>query len=178
MQLKPSAYLGSLILVLGTIAFFFLQVVEIDLPKNNKPVKEILMHQIEPNKNKRDSIVDFSTQLLGTPYISGACDKKGFDCSGFVYFVFKNFNIKVPRSSTEFKSFGKEIPIEKVRKGDILVFLSPTKNIIGHEGIVSNPKGLESAFIHATSGKEMKVIISNLKQNGYRLRFVKAIDVL
>jgi len=90
----------------------------------------------------------------------------------------KYYKIEVPRSSPQFNNFGKEIPIEDVKKGDILVFLSPTRNVIGHLGIVINPKGMESDFIHASSGREMKVIISSLKQKGYTRRFVKAVDVL
>ena len=122
--------------------------------------------------------MNFGMELLGTPYVAAACGKDGFDCSGFVYFVFQHFKIEVPRSSSEFKYFGKEIPIEKVKKGDILVFLSPSSNVIGHVGIVTNPKGMESEFIHSSSSREMKVIISSLKQKGYTRRFVKAVSVL
>jgi cell wall-associated NlpC family hydrolase len=122
--------------------------------------------------------VSFGTELLGTPYVQASSDRNGFDCSGFVYFVFKHHKIQVPRSSQGFGNFGKEIPIDNVKKGDILVFLSPTRNSIGHIGIVTNPKGNQSDFIHATSGREMKVIISSLKQEGYARRFVKAVDVL
>jgi hypothetical protein len=45
-------------------------------------------------------------------------------------------------------------------------------------GIVTNPKGKESDFIHASSGSEMKVIITSLKKVEYHRRFVKAVDVL
>jgi cell wall-associated NlpC family hydrolase len=117
-------------------------------------------------------------KLLGTPYIAAGSGKNGFDCSGFVYYVFKHFEIQVPRSSSQFKNFGKEIAIDSVRKGDILVFLSPSRNVIGHVGIVTNPKGDESDFIHASSGREMKVIVTNLKKESYTRRFVKAVRVL
>jgi cell wall-associated NlpC family hydrolase len=136
---------------------------------------------VKPSNNKaslRDSIVDFGMGLLGTQYLEGACSKDGFDCSGFVYYVFQHFKIQVPRSSSQYKDFGKEVPIDKVKKGDILVFLSPSRNVIGHVGIVTNPKGKESDFIHSSSGREMKVIITSLKQEGYTRRFVKAVDVL
>jgi hypothetical protein len=45
-------------------------------------------------------------------------------------------------------------------------------------GIVTNPKGKESDFIHASSGKDMKVIVTSLKEEGYSRRFVKAVDVI
>ncbi|MBC7426367.1 MAG: C40 family peptidase, partial [Bacteroidia bacterium] len=102
----------------------------------------------------------------------------GFDCSGFVYFVFHHFNVNVPRSSSEYKNYGREIPIDNVRKGDVLVFKSPTRNAIGHVGIVVKPNGTKSEFIHSSSGNEMKVIITSLENEGYTRRFVKAVNVL
>lgn len=137
--------------------------------------------RIDPIKNNaslEESIVSFGMKLLGTPYVGGGSSKVGFDCSGFVHYVFKHFKITVPRSSSQFKDFGKEIPLDSVRKGDILVFLSPTRNVIGHVGIVTNPKGKESDFIHSSSGREMKVIITSLKKIGYTRRFVKAVRVI
>jgi hypothetical protein len=149
------------------------------LPERDEAiVKDTLEKTIKINIPLRDSIVNFGMGFLGTPYVEAGCSKNGFDCSGFVYFVFQHFKIQVPRSSSEFENFGKEIPIDSVKKGDILVFLSPTRNVIGHIGIVTNPKGKESDFIHASSGSEMKVIISSLKKEGYTKRFVKAVDVL
>lgn len=136
------------------------------------------INPVKNNPTLEDSIVSFGMKLLGTPYVGGGSSKVGFDCSGFVYYVFKHFKIQVPRSSVQFKDFGKEIPIESVRKGDILVFLSPTRNVIGHVGIVTNPKGKESDFIHASSGSEKKVIVTSLKKAGYTRRFVKAVRVL
>jgi len=126
----------------------------------------------------RDSLEQFGKAFLGVPYAYGGTSGKGFDCSGFVYYVYQEFGIKVPRSSSQFANFGKEVPIDSVKKGDILVFLSPTRNAIGHVGIVTNPKGMESEFIHASSSKEMKVMISSLNHPGYTRRFVKAITVL
>lgn len=144
----------------------------------NKKDKTIAINPIETNVSLRDSIVDFGMDLLGTPYVVADSGKDGFDCSGFVYYVFQHHNIQVPRSSPQFGHFGKEIPIENVKKGDILVFLSPSRNVIGHVGIVTNAKGKESDFIHASSGRDMKVIITSLKKEGYARRFVKAVDVL
>ena len=132
----------------------------------------------QPQYTLRDSIVEYGMELLGTPYVTAGNGEEGFDCSGYVYFVFQHFDIPVPRSSADFENFGKEISIEEVQKGDLLLFLSPTRNAIGHIGIVSDANGRESEFIHATSGREMKVIISNFSNKGYTKRFVKAIRVL
>jgi cell wall-associated NlpC family hydrolase len=139
--------------------------------------QEIPMASFQTSESLKDSIVNFGMELLGTPYVAAGSGKDGFDCSGFVYYVFQHFKIKVPRSSADFEHFGIEIPIANVQKGDLLLFLSPTRNVIGHIGIVSNAKGKESDFIHASSGRAMKVVITSLATEGYTLRFVKAIRV-
>ena len=146
--------------------------------KKKLVVPEMPVAPISSNTTLKDSVVAYGMKFLGTPYLSAGCSKDGFDCSGFVYFVYKHFKIEVPRSSSEFDHFGTEIPLEKVQKGDILVFLSPTRNAIGHIGMVCNPKGKASDFIHASSGREMKVIITSLATEGYTRRFVKAVRIL
>lgn len=170
--------LGLVIIVLCFIAYGSLKRIN-SVPENDESiVKNALINPVKTDVFLRDSIVGFGMELLGTPYVQAASSKNGFDCSGFVFHVFQHYKIPVPRSSSQFSNFGKKIPIESVRKGDILVFLSPTRNVIGHVGIVTNPKGKHSDFIHASSGSEMKVIITSLKKEGYTRRFVKAVDVI
>jgi len=135
-------------------------------------------NSIENKSSLRDRVDVFGKDLLGIPYSYAGTSREGFDCSGFIYYVFKNFDITVPRSSSQFADFGEEVAIDQIQKGDILVFLSPTRDEIGHLGIVTNPKGMETEFIHASSGKEMQVMISSLKQPGYNRRFVKAVRVI
>ena len=152
-------------------------------------VKEVLKVEQKhapqkPKRNKnydlsfRDSIVAYGQSLLGTPYVYAGCSTKGFDCSGFVYFVFKHFKVDVPRSSKLYADFGKEVNIKHVQIGDVLVFKSPSSDAIGHVGIVTKANGMETEFIHSSSGKAMGVIISSLKQEGYKNRYIKAVDVL
>jgi cell wall-associated NlpC family hydrolase len=140
--------------------------------------EETIFTSEQTNYTFRDSIVEYGMNLLGTPYVTAGNGKEGFDCSGYIYFVFGHFDIEVPRSTAGYENFGTEIPIEKVQKGDLLLFLSPTRDAIGHIGIVSTANGNESDFIHATSGSEMKVVITSLSNEGYTRRFVKAIRVL
>ncbi|MDO8316665.1 MAG: C40 family peptidase [Flavobacterium sp.] len=176
--MKLTLFIGLSVLVLGSIAYGSSKTGGFSSQKNEIIVKDTLVDPIDNNTYLGDKIVNFGMGLLGTPYVTAGCSKNGFDCSGFVYFVYNHFKIKVPRSSSKFENFGKEIPISDVKKGDILLFLSPTRNVIGHLGIVTNPKGMESDFIHSTSGREMKVVITSLKKPGYTRRFVKAIRVL
>ena len=161
-NLSKLAVLVGISLIVLWIAFDYFKKSGM-LPQSNEIINGQLINPTNDAVSRRDSIVNYGKELLGTPYVEAGSDKNGFDCSGFIYYVFKHFKIEVPRSSPQYKNFGKEVPIEKVKKGDILVFVNPTSNVIGHLGIVTNPKGMESEFIHSTSGREMKVVISSLK---------------
>ncbi|MBC6366475.1 C40 family peptidase [Algoriphagus sp. AK58] len=172
--------IGFVLFALAAVIFAFNSSREIQPnPENAETILSLEANDsTETDLFLRDSLEQFGKAFLGVPYVYGGTSKSGFDCSGFVYYVYHEFGIKVPRSSSQFANFGKEVPIDSVKKGDILVFLSPTRNAIGHVGIVTNPKGMESEFIHASSSKEMKVMISSLNHPGYTRRFVKAITVL
>lgn len=176
-KLKITIFVGVLLLVLWFIIEAFGGITA--FPQNNETATQNSPVSLtENNVTLRDSIVKFSMELLDTPYVAAGNSSNGLDCSGFVYYVFKHFKIDVPRSSPQFANFGKEIPIDKVQKGDILVFSSPTTTSIGHIGIVTNPKGMETEFIHSTSGRQMKVVLSSLKTEGYKVRFLKAVSVI
>lgn len=136
------------------------------------------INPIEARFSLRDSLASFGMEFLGVPYVYAGTSIEGFDCSGFVYYVFNNFSIDVPRSTSQYGGVGKEILIDSVKKGDLLLFLSPTRDGIGHIGIVTTPKGMETEFIHASSGKEMEVIISSLKQPNYNRRYVSAVSII
>jgi cell wall-associated NlpC family hydrolase len=169
---------GLSIIVLCITAYGLLRVANVETEGVKAVTNAPVINQLNDHSSLRDSLVSFGLEYLGTPYVTGGSSKYGFDCSGFVFFVFNHFKIYTPRSSSQFQYYGRVIPIDSVRKGDVLLFLSPTRNAIGHVGIVTNPKGKESDFIHASSGREMKVMITNLKQKRYNRRFVKAVDVL
>ncbi len=172
---KNIAGLLTLIIIIFVVIFVVAKNPENSLGNNmqlsKKPAVDVAQASL------RDSIVAYGLYHLDTPYITAGCSAEGFDCSGFVYFVFQHFDINVPRSSADYKDFGTEITIENVEKGDVLLFLSPTRDVIGHIGIVSNAKGINSDFVHATSGRQMKVVVTNLYKTGYRERFVKAVRV-
>ncbi len=126
-----------------------------------------------------DSIVEFGKSLIGTPYLYGSSDpSKGFDCSGFITYVFNHFNIAVPRSSVDFTNVGEEIPVQVARPGDLILFTGTdsTLRVVGHMGIVESNNADSLFFLHSTSGKAYGVTVSPLK-GYYKSRFVKVIRV-
>ena len=128
----------------------------------------------------REKIIFFAKEYLGINYkYASSNPSKGFDCSGFVNYVFNHFDIDVPRSSGQFKNIGKTIQPEAFQKGDILVFYGyKDQKSIGHVGIICEADGMNSKFIHASSGKEYAVTISELNSKMYTKRFYKCISVL
>lgn len=139
--------------------------------------EDIVIKEAEVN---RSELIAFAKTYLGTTYRYGGFEPtKGFDCSGFVYFVFKHFNIKLPRSSMEYKFYGTTQIPEEFKVGDVLVFYGYQESEqIGHIGIIYEANGLKSKFIHASSGKANGITISQLDSGQYAKRFYKCIDVI
>ena len=124
-------------------------------------------------------VVDFAETLQGVPYRYGSSVKeKGFDCSGFINYVFNKYKISVPRTSKSFTNAGKSVSTLESKRGDLILFTGSNANsgVVGHMGIITeNRKGIIK-FIHSSSGKNIGVVISSM--NSYYIpRFVKVIRV-
>jgi len=129
---------------------------------------------------KRADVIRFAKKYLGTPYhFACSSPKKGFDCSGFVKYVFSNYKISLPRSSKAYGAVGKALKPAEFKVGDIIIFYGfKDKTHIGHVGIICEADGMNSKFIHSSSGKSMGVTISDLGSKAYTRRFYKCIDVI
>jgi murein DD-endopeptidase / murein LD-carboxypeptidase len=132
------------------------------------------------SSNPEDSIVAFSKKQLGIKYKwAQSSPKTGFDCSGFVYYVFRHFKIEVPRAAMNYEKEGKVIKKEDCRPGDIVVFTgtNPRLRKPGHVGIIISNEAGNIEFIHASSGtKKNGVVISSLSGSvSYQKRFIKIV---
>ena len=148
---------------------------------STKHSEKTTQNPLPETHNRREEIVNFAQKYLGTPYLYGSSNpENGFDCSGFINYVYQHFGYEVPRSTKEFFNFGKEISIENIQKGDLLIFNGTDLNSpeIGHIGIVLKPVGKSSDFIHSSSGKANGITITSLSEPHYTARFVKAISVI
>jgi len=149
--------------------------------KFNKPHRvKIANTSLNTDSVSADSLIQFAENLIGTRYRPASSDPlRGFDCSGFVGYVFKNFNFNVPRSSRDFIGIGEKVKLEDAKPGDIILFTSPKKHShrIGHVAIVLYNGSDDFRFIHSTSGKEYGVTITSMDKN-YKRRFVQVIRLL
>lgn len=86
--------------------------------------------------------------LTGTPYkYGGNSPETGFDCSGFVRYVFQQAaNLTLPHGARAISQLGKSIPVDQLQPGD-LVFFNTLKSAFSHVGIYIG----DNRFVHAPS---------------------------
>lgn len=97
--------------------------------------------------------------LSGTPYkYGGNSPETGFDCSGFVRYVFSQAtNLTLPHGARAISQIGKTIPVDQLQPGD-LVFFNTLKKAFSHVGIYIG----EGRFIHApSSGGGVHIVSMN-----------------
>lgn len=118
-------------------------------------------------------IIEYAKNYLDVPYVYGGTTPDGFDCSGFVQYVFKAFDIKLKRSSADqYKCNGKDVAKADLQPGD-LVFFSRSGAAVGHVGIYIG----DDCFIHATSTGDV-IRITSLSSKYYVEHYVGAKRVL
>lgn len=77
-----------------------------------------------------DQILKVSAKYVGTPYVFGGSNPRGFDCSGLILFVYAQFGISLPHSVSAQARAGILIAPEDARPGDLIIY-----NDHGHSGI-------------------------------------------
>lgn len=106
----------------------------------------------------------------GGKYIWGGTTPKGFDCSGYVQYLFKKHKVNLPRTAWSQSKLGQKITLPQLKTGDLLFFnTDKSRGIpVSHVGIYMG----DDKFIHAASRKK-GIIISPLS-GYYQDRFVVA----
>ena len=87
-----------------------------------------------------EQVLQVAAQYVGTPYIFGGSNPRGFDCSGYVMFVFAQFGIELRHSVTAQARVGIIVSPEDARPGDVVIF-----NDHSHNGIYAG----NGQFYHA-----------------------------
>lgn len=127
-------------------------------PKTNKSTEKTPdVIQVEVSNNN-STIIETAKTYLGTPYVWGGKSPSGFDCSGFIQFVYEQENTIIPRTVNEIWNFSTSVPSPSI--GD-LVFFETYQPGPSHLGIYLG----QGNFIHAGSSRGVE--ISNLNDNSY-----------
>jgi len=117
-------------------------------------------------------IANFAKGFLGVPYAWGGISPGGFDCSGFVYYVYSHYGVSLPRVADEQYEFGQRVSANDMQPGD-LVFYSTYTPGPSHVGIYIG----NGQFVHASSGAD-QVTITAMSKAYYNERFLGAFRIV
>lgn len=103
---------------------------------------------------KVDTIISFAKTFLGVPYHHGGSSPSGFDCSGFISYIFGNFGFRLSRSSSALAEFGEIIAFSDIQPGDLMFFKGSNANSsrVGHVAMVVEVAPNKLKFIHSANG--------------------------
>lgn len=113
------------------------------------------------------TIVNYAAQFIGTPYAYGGASPSGFDCSGFVYYVYSSFGYTLNRTAAGQNLNGIWVSRDNLMPGDIVLF--DTYGGISHAGIYVG----DGNFIHSPKpGTTVKY--ESINSSYYSPRYVSA----
>lgn len=117
-----------------------------------------------------DRLVSRAMNYLGTPYrYGGTSPKTGFDCSGFVYYLYGAvFGQRIPRMPHEMAREGVIVSRSDLQRGDLVLFGS--RGTYTHIGIYAG----NDQFVHATQ-RGSPVMVTHLDSDYFRTRFMTAV---
>ena len=83
-----------------------------------------------PPPGKYGGVVGIAMQYLGTPYVWGGASPSGFDCSGFIMYVYAKVGVSLPHNAAAQYGYGMPVSRDQLQPGDLVFF-----NGLGHNGI-------------------------------------------
>ena len=113
-------------------------------------------------------LLALSQRFVGVRYRWGGTSPKGFDCSGFMYYVFSRMGVTLPRTTFDMFDTGVPVPREELQAGD-LVFFQTVSPGPSHAGIYMG----DGRFIHSSSGAG-RVRITPMDHDYYAPRYLGA----
>lgn len=129
-----------------------------ETPKTKPVVKGVSLGE------QRALLIAEAQKHIGTPYKWSGADPKGFDCSGFTYFLMQqNFNQKLSRRSQDQYAEGKKVKRKKVQPGDFAFFDNGSG--ISHVGIII--KNLDNELLMIHSSTSLGISIVDIEKSSY-----------
>lgn len=112
--------------------------------------------------SKYTGVVGIAMQYLGIPYVWGGSSPSGFDCSGFVMYVYAQMGVSLPHNAAMQFGYGAPVSRDQLQPGDLVFF-----DGLGHNGIYIGG----GQFIHSPHTGDV-VKISSLYDSWYDARWV------
>lgn len=120
----------------------------------------IMTSEAEASGATPDQIAEYALKFKGVPYKWGGTTPTGFDCSGYILYVYNHFGISLPRTSAEQFGVGTAVSKSNLKKGDLVFFANTYKPGISHTGIYIGNGNVISA-------ESQGISISNINTNPY-----------
>ncbi|MCA1596409.1 MAG: C40 family peptidase [Chloroflexi bacterium] len=117
-----------------------------------------------PGRAGTDKAVQIARKYRGTRYVWGGTTSRGFDCSGFVRYVYARLGHSLPRTASEQFRVGQRVPFAQLQPGDILFFHTSRRGV-SHVGIYVG----DNKFIHAANPRKGVTISSLAGYYAHRL---------
>jgi cell wall-associated NlpC family hydrolase len=112
----------------------------------------------------RPRVVSIALRYLGVPYRWGGASPSGFDCSGFVMYVYNRVGVSLPHNGAQLWGVGRFVSRDRLAPGDVVFF-----NGLGHVGIYLG----RGRFVHSPHSGDV-VKISRFSDGWYRSTYVGA----
>ncbi len=149
------------------------------------PVAEPAVHEVAEFNDDQpyelpslaDTVLERGFELVGTPYrYGGSSTKTGFDCSGFIGYLFREeAGISLPRSTREMiKLDAPLVARNELEPGDIIFFNNRGRGRVSHAGIYIG----DNQFIHSASRRSGGVQVDSLTDRYWRASYIEAKRVL
>lgn len=145
-------------------------------PRAIRPAASRPLHAVVP-PNPADNILEHGMSLVGTRYrFGGASAKTGFDCSGFVGYLFREeAGIQLPRSTREMINLNApRIARSNLKPGDVIFFNNRGRGRVSHAGIYLG----DNRFIHSSSHRSGGVRVDSLGDSYWQRSYMEAKRVL
>lgn len=120
-----------------------------------------------------DSLLTHGLSLIGTRYrFGGSSVKSGFDCSGFIGYLFKQeLGLQLPRSTRDMININAPLVARtELEPGDLLFFSTNGRGRVSHAGIYLG----DDRFIHSSSSRSGGVRVDSLEDRYWNRSFIEA----
>ena len=114
-------------------------------------------------------VADLAQQYVGSPYRWGGASPSGFDCTGFVMWVYSQFGVALPHNEAGQLASGPSVDADDLQPGDVLVFANTYRRGLSHTGIYLG----DGQFVHAADERH-GVTVSSLWDGYWAPRLVGA----